>query len=46
MRALPTEETKSTSMLQAFDSLVTSRDDEGDGFSLINNTVGYNRGRG
>lgn len=32
--------------LQAFDSIVTSKDDEGNGFQLLNNTVGYNRGRG
>ena len=45
MQSLPTHN-DIRSMLQAFDSLVTSRDDEGDGFSLINNTIGYNRGRG
>ena len=32
--------------MQAFDSWVTSKSNEGDGFSVVNNTVGYNRGRG
>ncbi|CAL8472258.1 g11800 [Coccomyxa elongata] len=29
-----------------FDSVVTSLDNQGNGFTLINNTVAYNRGRG
>ena len=31
---------------QGFDDVVTSHDNQGDGFAVINNTVQYNRGRG
>ena len=32
--------------LQVFDSLITSRSDEGDGFQVVGNQISYNRGRG
>ncbi len=31
---------------QVFDSLITSRSDEGDGFQVVGNQISYNRGRG